>query len=190
MKKILFVFGILLLVACGSISPSNYTIAEQIYKSEIAIITYPTDIVDDWSRAVVQSPEQLIESKKGHCWEQTELARKLFNESNIPNETYFIDVVINDLEETQTHTFLVFQQDSEFYWFEHSWRKYPGIHKYNSLKELLSDVVRKMLDEEKEKGNNREIVRIREYSAPKLPTGHMDYFYHCLSSKEIKLEDL
>ena len=38
----------------------------------------------------LQTPEELMQSKCGVCWDQVELERKLFSENNITIKTYFI----------------------------------------------------------------------------------------------------
>ena len=77
------------------------------------------------------SPEELLRSKCGVCWDQVELERRLFNDSGISCNTYFI--YIDDKKELPSHTFLTFQQNSKYYRFEHSWHDMGGIHEYNSL---------------------------------------------------------
>ena len=137
---------------------------------------------------MIQSPEQLMKSKKGQCWEQAELARYLFNQKGIPCRVFFMDVAINARGDTQTHTFLTFESDGAFYWFEHSWEQLRGIHRYNSMKELLNDVTLKISSLEKNQGRPGEVFRIREYDAPKLPIYCMEYFYHCLNGREIEID--
>lgn len=75
------------------------------------------------------TPDELLEKKYGVCWDQVELERKLFEENEIKVNTYFI--YIYDNENLPSHTFLTYQYHNSFYWFEHSWHQYKGIHKYN-----------------------------------------------------------
>ena len=74
----------------------------------------------------LQTPEELLTSKCGVCWDQVELERKLFSDSNINFKTYFIYIIDNDM--LPSHTFLVYNDDKNYYWFEHSWGEYKGIH--------------------------------------------------------------
>lgn len=76
------------------------------------------------------TPEELLERKCGVCWDQIELERKLFEDENIKVETYFIFLADQDM--LPSHTFLIYQDDTKYYWFEHSWNKYKGIHEYNN----------------------------------------------------------
>ena len=96
----------------------------------------------------LQTPEELLTSKCGVCWDQVELERKLFSDSNINFKTYFIYIIDNDM--LPSHTFLVYNDDKNYYWFEHSWGEYKGIHKYNSIKNLFDDVIYKFKSSHKE----------------------------------------
>jgi hypothetical protein len=162
----------------------NFEIAEQVLKNDFANIKYP-------EMGMVQSPEQVLQSGYGHCWEQTELARCIFNQQNIPNKTYFIDYVHNEQGNTKTHTFLVFKDGEHFCWFEHSWDGHEGVRCYNSLNELLCDIIKKLKVAAQSDGDQKcENFRIREYDAPKLPAPHMEVFHHFLKGREITIESL
>ena len=41
----------------------------------------------------LQTPEELLISKCGVCWDQVELERKLFSDNNINFKTYFIYII-------------------------------------------------------------------------------------------------
>jgi len=159
----------------------NYKFAVSILKKHFADIKYGNPF------GIIQSAEQLLKSKQGHCWDPTELARHLFNKEGIPCRTFFMDRAINNSRITKTHTFLVFESDGAVYWFENAWESHRGVHRYNSLQELLADVPRKMKEDEKSKGNSVGKIRLREYDAPKLPLHHMEYFYHCLNGNPISI---
>lgn len=89
------------------------------------------------------SPDELLESRCGTCWEQVELERKLFNDEKYEVETYFICTYAVDA--SPCHTFLVYKESDRYYWFENSWYNYRGIHEYSSIKELLLDVKKKFI---------------------------------------------
>ncbi len=92
----------------------------------------------------LQTPEELMKSKCGVCFEQVELERKLFLENQITVQTFFICTY--DATNLPSHTFLVYQEREKYYWFEHSWGEYKGIHDYSNLKELLLDVKIKFIN--------------------------------------------
>ena len=85
----------------------------------------------------LQSPEELIKNKYGVCWDQVELERYYLTQNNIEAKSYFI-IAYAKMQEP-THTFIVVKSD-KYYWLEHSWELYRGIHEYETLKELLFDV--------------------------------------------------
>ncbi len=86
----------------------------------------------------LQSPDELKKSQCGTCWEQVELERKLFEDYGYEVKTYFICTYADN--GAPCHTFLVYEENNLFYWFEHSWDEYKGIHEYKDLNELLLDV--------------------------------------------------
>lgn len=110
----------------------------------------------------LQSPHELLKSKIGVCWEQVELERHLFSKEKIKTSTYFICSYNGN--ELPSHTILVFKQNKNYYWFEHSWGSYRGIHKYNSIKELLNDVVSKFKSDNKI--NNNVETKVYKYTTP------------------------
>ena len=113
---------------------------------------------------LLQSPKQLIKSQIGVCWDQVELERYYFKNTNLEIKTFFI--INNDEGMCPTHTFLVYEKNNEFYWFEHSWEKYRGIFKYNSLESLLKDVKNKFISDLEDKS----ILNISLYEYPKVPS--------------------
>ena len=129
------------------------------------------------------SPEELLNRKCGVCWDQVELERKLFNDSNINCDTYFI--YIDDNENLPSHTFLTFQLNDKYYWFEHSWYDMKGIHEYNNLEELLNDVRIKFIDSRKKEINSNinYNIFIYKYNQPKYHI-NCDEFYNYIKTQE------
>ena len=79
---------------------------------------------------ILQSPNEVITNKIGVCWDQVELERYYFKENAWNIKTYFI--VHYDGDKCPTHTFLTYEKNNKFYWFEHSWERFKGIHEYNA----------------------------------------------------------
>lgn len=91
----------------------------------------------------LQSPEELIKSKIGICWDMTELYRCWFNlMTQYKYETYYI--FYDDNKGCPSHSILVFYKDNHVYWFEPMFNNddfnYSGIHKYSNITKLLNDV--------------------------------------------------
>lgn len=128
----------------------------------------------------LQTPEELMQSKCGVCFCQVELERKLFRDQDISVKTYFICTY--DGDNLPSHTFLTYQEKEKYYWFEHSWGDYRGIHEYSSLKELLLDVRKKFI-------NSHEVSKdaytfVYQYEAP---SKHLscDAFYGFMETQKL-----
>lgn len=131
----------------------------------------------------LMNPEELLNKKVGVCWDQVELERKLFEENNIKNETYFI--YIDDKNKLPSHTFIVFYMNNKVYWFEHSWFDEKGIYEYNNLNDLLNDVETKFLksrEKEFEKGLD---VHIYKYNKPNYNISCDEFFDYIFTQKEV-----
>ena len=87
----------------------------------------------------LQSPGRLLQSKLGVCWDQTELERCWFSHRGINHAVIYIE--IDDEKDIPTHTFLIYEDDEGYYWFEHSWGQFRGIHKFIHLKDLITTVI-------------------------------------------------
>ena len=94
------------------------------------------------SNTLINANEEL-KNKIGVCWDQVELERYYFKGNDWNVKTYFI--VHDDGDKCPTHTFLTYEKSNKYYWFEHSWKRFRGIHEYNSLKELLKDIKAKFI---------------------------------------------
>lgn len=133
----------------------------------------------------LQRPDELLESKCGVCWDQVELERKLFTDNNISCKSYFIYIVDNDM--LPSHTFLTYENNNKYYWFEHSWGMYKGVHEYNSEEELLKDVINKFKNDHKEVSVNAPLY-IYEYNKPKDHIKCNEFYKYIETQKPINIE--
>lgn len=131
------------------------------------------------------SPEELLEKKCGVCWDQVELERKLFEKEGFKVKTYFICTY--DGDNLPSHTILTYEKNNSFYWFEHSWNTYRGIHKYNSETELLKDLKNKFINSHEASKNAYTFVY--EYQKPPIHISCMEYYAYCETQKLIKLNE-
>ncbi|MDD3392026.1 MAG: hypothetical protein PHE54_00535 [Bacilli bacterium] len=146
-----------------------------------------TEINNLFSKSyVLQSPPELIKNKIGICWDQVELERFYFNENGLNIDTYF--VVHYDDDKCPTHTLLIFYDDNKFYWFEHSWKKFRGIHMYSSLNELLVDVQDKFIKYELNNKFNKNNLFIIKYTKPKYGISVLEFYKHCEKGEYVKLK--
>lgn len=128
----------------------------------------------------LQTPKELLKSKMGVCWDQVELERYYFNKENIPIRTYFI--MLEEKDMLPSHTFLTYEEKNKFYWFEHAWGEYKGIHEYSTKNDLLKDVIDKFRKSHKEVTKNAQVY-LYEY---KNPTAHItcDEFYEFVKTSK------
>ena len=162
------------------------------YYSEFEIMDFMNDIeygyvdqkkqihqkIDDKfsEQYILQSPKEVIQNKIGVCWDQVELERYYFKNNDWNVKTYFI--VYYDQDMCPTHTFLTFEKDGSYYWFEHAWEKYRGIHKYSSKRSLLEDIKKKFL-KDLETFDTIENVVLLEYSKPPYGMRTNDFYHYC-----------
>jgi hypothetical protein len=112
-------------------------------KNSKKIFTSEEDMDKAWEEYYLQSPEELLESKHGVCWDTAELERFWFAEHGYKPKVYFLMFAKEEGTDLPTHTFLVYNKDDKWYWFEHSFGAHRGIHEYSSREELLEDVKKK-----------------------------------------------
>lgn len=135
----------------------------------------------------LQTPDELLKSKCGVCWDQVELERKLFSDINMETKSYFIYIVDKDM--LPSHTFITYECDDKYYWFEHSWGVYAGIHEYNKFSELLDDIESKFIESHPEV-NKGSLLYIYEY---KKPIDHIkcdDFYKYIETQKLVRIKEI
>lgn len=133
---------------------------------------------------ILQTPDEVLTNKLGVCWDQVELERYLFEKKNIKVKTYFI-IYCEGI--CSTHTFLTYKIGKNYYWFEHAWELFSGIHKYSREKELLLDVKNKYIENELNDDFINEKLEIYEYKKPSFHISVQDFCEHCCKCKKVIL---
>lgn len=126
---------------------------------------------------ILQSPQNVLKNKLGICYDQVELERYLLQKNKWEIKTFFIKGYDKD-NNCHTHTFLIYKKDNKYHWFEHSWNKYKGIHKFNNMELLLKDIKSKFIESELKNSNN---IELYEYKKPKYNISLEEYNNHCLN---------
>ena len=126
---------------------------------------------------MLQSPKDLLKSKLGICYDQVELERYLFQKNKWEIKTFFIKGYDKN-NNGHTHTFLTYQKDNKYCWFEHAWNKYKGIHKFKNMESLLKDIKNKFIEIELKNSSN---IELYEYKKPRYNISLEEYSNHCLS---------
>lgn len=142
------------------------------------------DVNDTFSdNYVLETPDEVLNNKVGVCWDQVELERTLFEKENVIFNTYFI--VHYDNNKCPTHTFLIYKDNNSYYWYEHSWEKFRGIHSYKTEEEALKDVKNKFIKYELNNDYNNSNLCIYKYNKPKSGINCFQFYKHCEQGKNI-----
>lgn len=137
---------------------------------------------------ILQSPNEVIKNKIGVCWDQVELERYYFKGNDWNVKTYFL--VHYGEDKCPTHTFLTFEKNNKYYWFEHSWERFRGIHEYQSITELLFDIRNKFIEYELNNDYLKDNLVLYQYQKPKAHITVLDFYHHCESGTYISFEKL
>lgn len=133
----------------------------------------------------LQTPEELLKSKLGVCWDQVELEREFLTNKNIDVRTFFICTYDDD--NLPSHTFLTYEDNNLYYWYEHSWFEERTVRKYETLEMLLKDVKKKFINSHET--NKNAPTLIYEYSKPPKHIKCEEFYGHAETGKLIKLND-
>lgn len=128
------------------------------------------------------TPEEVIETKKAHCWESTELERRELHYLGYTCKT--IMLVMSNL--SVTHTALVYVKEGKFYWFEWAWHKHEGIHgPFDSKNEVIKHIGNLFI-----KDNGRNIYCFYGYMHINKNETAAEYFKRAEQCEEIKVNYL
>lgn len=137
---------------------------------------------------MLQTPQEVIANQLGVCWDQVELERYYFKGHDWNIKTFFL--VHYDLDKCPSHTFLTFEKNHKWYWFEHAWEKFKGIHAYETLKELLLDIQNKFIHSTLNGQYEKDQLILWEYKKPEFHISTLDFYKHCEKGNFIALNDL
>ena len=129
----------------------------------------------------LQSSKELMESKIGMCFDQVELERDLLSKLEIELRTYFIMYPDNEC----SHAFLIYKENNKYYWLEHAWMKYKGIHEYDTKNDLLVDVIGKFVN----MIPNGDVSKVKLYifDKPRKGINYTRYMSNAINGKNIKI---
>ena len=101
----------------------------------------------DWlDKFVLQSIDDILSTKVGNCFDQVELERDWFNKHNYKFNIYFQRIEVDYTNPYPMHTFLVYENNNKYYWFENAWSDNKGIHEFDNLEDLFKDVYDKSIN--------------------------------------------
>ncbi len=131
----------------------------------------------------LQSASDLQESYIGLCFDQVELERKLFSAMKVSFRTYLL--LYDDKKLNKGHTFLVFKDKEKYYWFEHAWFSYKGVHAYSSKEELLQDVMQHFI--ETIPNGNINLLQLYQYDKPRSGISFTRFLSNAINGKRVKV---
>ena len=147
---------------------------------------------NDWEKeCFVQSGEEVLESNIGTCWDQVEFERMWFDQKNINYKTLFIWFEVGRENSLPCHTFLLFEHKEKWYWFENSFEKYRGIHKYDSEEDAIEDVMNKQIEfashNTEFREEDKQTLACYEYKKPPKGLGVNEYLDFVTTTEYKKL---
>ncbi len=146
---------------------------------------------NDWySKCIVQNGEEVLKSNIGTCWDQVELERLWFEKHNYSFHTYFMWFELDRENDYPSHTFLIYEKDNKYYWFENAFEAERGIHEFTSIDEAIECVKSKQIKYTKTNFVNASTddmnsLVVYEYSKPENHLGINDYLNHVTSTKYV-----
>lgn len=115
----------------------NYT---DLYAWMCENISYTNDDVSD-DQSIVQGTIQLMDSKCGHCYETSNFEYDMLSALGYSCSIIFCAELKNIKNYTTTHSFVIFKDKTgKIVWFEISWDKMRGIHKADSIIDILNTI--------------------------------------------------
>ena len=93
-----------------------------------------TPNVDEYEKILeehykLQTPEELLNSKCGLCYDQVEFERKWFKDNNYQIKTYFTTY--------HNHAFLIFKDNNKYKLFERTYPNNNGIFSFDTLNNTI-----------------------------------------------------
>lgn len=81
-------------------------------------------------------PTALVRSKQvGVCWDFVNYEAEWFQKNGFKFKTFYIQIDDNNM--CPSHTFLVFESNGKYYYFESAWFKYQGIKEFRSYEDAF-----------------------------------------------------
>lgn len=86
---------------------------------------------------IVKSPREVAKTKKAVCYDLVELQRLLLTAFDYEFKTFFAYAGL-PITDNKTHTFVIVEEDDEFFWFESAWKPNAGVHgPFNSYNDAV-----------------------------------------------------
>lgn len=145
---------------------------------------------NDWEKeCFVQSGKEVLVSNTGTCWDQVEFERMWFEQKGFNIKTFFIWFEVGRQNNLPTHTFLLYEKNNKWYWFENSFEMYRGIHEYENLDSAVEDIKNKHIQFASHNSDyledDKDTLTCYEYSKP-APCLGVDEYIDFVTTNEYK----
>ena len=148
---------------------------------------FHTEIVPEmYTKYSLMSPEEVLKYKKGVCTDQSEFERDWFLKNEYEIKTIYEMVKLDYDNVYPSHSFLVYKDNDYWCWFENSDFNNRGIHKFNTLDELLNYQYKKyveFLNTFNITNDELEKIIVTEYDKPEEHVTAEEYLNHVIDSK-------
>lgn len=135
---------------------------------------------DFYKNYYMQDIKNIKKSGYAICWELCELERKFFRENKFNYKTIF--ALSREDGKYFCHTFLIFENNDCWYWFEASWNNQKGIHKFSSINEILEYIKNNFSDFVGKKDYDKEKVVFFSYKKPYFIRRCNLFYFHCMKT--------
>ena len=144
-----------------------------------------TVITKDFSKYLTISPDKIIKTKTGVCWDYVAFEDYIFKNffKKYDYTLYYIEDAGSHVR--GTHTWLAYNEYNKIKVIEASWYKHSGIREYNSEKEMLDDYTELFFKDAEGKAIDGVLYSFKQPSKYDLsPEEYMNYIYN--RGKKIK----
>ena len=87
----------------------------------------------------LQLSSDILSTKMGVCWDQVEYEAWVLGDTC---EFKRIAFVYYGEKNLPSHTFAVIHEGDDWFWFEHAWGNKAGVYRFDSLEDLLKEVMK------------------------------------------------
>ena len=145
------------------------------------------DFNSEWyDQYILEKSEELENNLYGNCWDQVEFERDWFLKNEYEIKTIYEMVKLDYDNVYPSHSFLVYKDNDCWCWFENSDFNNRGIHKFNTLDELLNYQYKKyveFLNTFNITNDELEKIIVTEYDKPEEHITAEEYLNHVIDSK-------
>ena len=134
--------------------------------------------------------ERILKYGLGTCWDQVELERFWFSEHNYNFKTFFIWFNFQEKNNYITHTYLVYEKNNKYYYFEHADMSNKGIKEFDSYEDAINYQMNNHIKFNKECGltiNDDTIkhIQVMEFNNPKYGCDMNEYLNNIIFNSKI-----